>query len=408
MRAPQEKARAHFDAAGVDRVIFVAVRHPEYAGGSTYLSTMTEGLLRIGIPTETLAVFAGNRRSAEPVQCMHRNEKLHRQSIRSLTHSRALQAALFARRGIERVAHRKAIHRFFSTTNQRTLTVVTHPLAIALLDSYGAWPQSLPGLKVGQHHSSWHSLDLEPGLKVLFTDMYANVDGLTTLSADDITHLRPLLPSTHMCAIDNPLSPSIAARMQPPESLAENFSGRALRAIAMCRLAPEKAVPSMVHLFSQTQQAISPESGWNLDIFGNGSDRPHVVDAIRSAGASDRVHLRGWADDPAREFAQSRLHLMTSVYEGFGLTILESAACGVPSIAFGVSGGVTRVLNATGGILIPPQSGAQYVTALNQFFDDPNAQRERAAAARHGAEQFLVESVLERFAEFVRAIRAGA
>ena len=60
---------------------------------------------------------------------------------------------------------------------------------------------------------------------------------------------------------------------------------------------------------------------------------------IASAGMNDFVHLLGYVDDedlPAL-YSGARMLLMPSLYEGFGLPILEAMACGLPVITSNLS-----------------------------------------------------------------------
>ena len=72
---------------------------------------------------------------------------------------------------------------------------------------------------------------------------------------------------------------------------------------------------------------------------GKGWLEAEMQHTIASTGMGDYVHLLGFVNDedlPAL-YSGSRMLLMPSLYEGFGLPILEAMACGVPVIASNIS-----------------------------------------------------------------------
>jgi glycosyltransferase involved in cell wall biosynthesis len=85
---------------------------------------------------------------------------------------------------------------------------------------------------------------------------------------------------------------------------------------------------------------------------------------ITNTGMKDYVHLLGYVDDqdlPAL-YSASRMLLMPSLYEGFGLPVLEAMACGVPVIT-----SKTSSLPEVGGdaaILIEPTNPAEIRDAM--------------------------------------------
>ncbi len=71
--------------------------------------------------------------------------------------------------------------------------------------------------------------------------------------------------------------------------------------------------------------------------------------------------------------------------EGFGLSFLEAASHGVPCIA-GRSGGVPEaVLEGESGLLIPPESPADFAAAVERLLSDPLERARMSKAARSWA-----------------------
>lgn len=100
---------------------------------------------------------------------------------------------------------------------------------------------------------------------------------------------------------------------------------------------------------------------------------------------------------PSRE-VPGRLDLV----EGFGLTFLEAAALGVPSVA-GDSGGVPdAVEHEVSGLLVDPTSSAEIAEAILKFLDDPDylqrlGQQARQRAQREFTWPFLAGKMLTSF-----------
>ena len=62
--------------------------------------------------------------------------------------------------------------------------------------------------------------------------------------------------------------------------------------------------------------------------------------------------------DVSRIFDTASLHLMTSTFEGFGMSIVEAAWAGVPTMAFVCSPGVAEVVTPTQGFPVRPGDAA--------------------------------------------------
>ena len=55
-------------------------------------------------------------------------------------------------------------------------------------------------------------------------------------------------------------------------------------------------------------------------------------------GLDDRVHFVPWLDDVRLAYAASDVNVNCADDEPFGRTLIEAAACGVPSVAFAGGG----------------------------------------------------------------------
>jgi glycosyltransferase involved in cell wall biosynthesis len=99
---------------------------------------------------------------------------------------------------------------------------------------------------------------------------------------------------------------------------------------------------------------------WNRDEFNQ---------LLGAAHHRDRIDIREWVPDLVPIYQSASAFLMTSHYEGFGLTPLEAMACGVPVVAYANSS-VTEIIEG-GGQLVPDGDVVAMIAAVRQVLDEP-------------------------------------
>lgn len=77
---------------------------------------------------------------------------------------------------------------------------------------------------------------------------------------------------------------------------------------------------------------------------GEGSERARLEALAHSRGLSERVHFLGWRNNTAEFLKAADVLVVPSLYEGYGLVIIEALAAGVPVLSFDV--GVAREAGA--------------------------------------------------------------
>ncbi len=129
-------------------------------------------------------------------------------------------------------------------------------------------------------------------------------------------------------------------------------------------------------------------------VVGSGPHRDALERLARERGVERRVVFAGAvapADLPAH-YALATLFVQLSRrtgrydgLEGFGLSFLEAASYGVPSIA-GRSGGVPEAVeDGQSGLLVPPEDPAAFAAAAARLLSDRDERERMSAAARRWA-----------------------
>ena len=107
------------------------------------------------------------------------------------------------------------------------------------------------------------------------------------------------------------------------------------------RLEKEKNCSLALAAFTQVVKKI-PNAG--LIIVGDGSEREKLELRIRNYELSNNVIIEGWKNDSAGYYKSADVLLVTSLYEGYGLSMVEARIAGIPVIAPDV--GIAREVGA--------------------------------------------------------------
>jgi len=135
----------------------------------------------------------------------------------------------------------------------------------------------------------------------------------------------------------------------------------------VCRLIEQKGVSYGLEAFARAAADV-PEA--RLVIAGDGPLRGRLQAQARTLGVADRVHFLGWRADSLRIFAALDIFLMPSLWEGFGLVLLEAMSQRLPVVASAVSAIPEVVADGTTGLLAPPRDVPRLAAALRLLLAD--------------------------------------
>lgn len=105
---------------------------------------------------------------------------------------------------------------------------------------------------------------------------------------------------------------------------------------------------------------------------------------VRGLALAERVHFIGYApqEDLPALLSAAQAFVLPSLYEGFGLPLLEAMACGTPVICSNVSS--LPEVAGDAAILVDPRDTAQWVQALQRVLEDAGL---RSALIERGLQQ---------------------
>ena len=172
------------------------------------------------------------------------------------------------------------------------------------------------------------------------------------------------------------------ARNQLREQL--NLPPDAVLVGTMSRLIYQKGITYALRAFASIQENY-PDA--HLIITGDGILREALETEAQALNL--RSHFLGWQPEPTHILAAYDVLLMPSLWEGFGLVMLEAMAQGIPIIGSRVSAIPEVIADEETGLLVPSGDVDGLATAIDRMLSDAQRRQAMGAAGK--------ERLIERF-----------
>lgn len=125
-----------------------------------------------------------------------------------------------------------------------------------------------------------------------------------------------------------------------------------------------------------------------LDIAGSGDDRPRLEAVARARGLAGAVRFLGFVTEEhkLRLYRTAWANVFPSVKEGWGLTVIEAAACGTPSLTSNSPGLRDSVRDGQTGYLVPHGDATALARRMLELAERPALVDQLGRQARAFAE----------------------
>lgn len=193
-----------------------------------------------------------------------------------------------------------------------------------------------------------------------------------------------------------PPAPDLAVRARFRQEL--GIAEDALIIGSVCRLIEQKGLPHAIRAFHQIADQF-PEA--HYVIIGDGLLRPALEQQIAALNLGGRVHLPGWRSNAAALMPAYDVFLMPSLWEGFGLVVLEAMAACLPVIASRISALPEIVVENQTGLFTAPADESALAAHMARLLADPARREGMGAAGRARLEsEFSLSKMIDRTIAF--------
>jgi glycosyltransferase involved in cell wall biosynthesis len=147
-----------------------------------------------------------------------------------------------------------------------------------------------------------------------------------------------------------------------------------------------------------------------LRVAGTGDYREDLEALASELDLGDRVEFLGFVspEEKLKLFRESWIHVLTSPKEGWGISNIEAAACGTPTIASDSPGLRDSVQDGTTGFLVPHGDLGGLVEALKRLIGDEALRSRLGGEAVAFAQNFSWDSTSRRVLALLEAAANGS
>lgn len=210
----------------------------------------------------------------------------------------------------------------------------------------------------------------------------------------------PVLPNP----IDYPM-PSAEPAVDPRAVLPAKREARTLLAVG--RLADQKGFDRLLNAFARVGAS---HPNWQLAVLGEGPLREDLKRQVQVLQLGATVFMPGAVGNIGEWYERADAYVMTSRYEGFGNTLAEALAYGLPSVAVDCETGPRQILrHEVDGLLVSQDDPDALEGALDRLMRDASLRDQFSDRAVEARDRFAVERVAEQWeALFMASIGRGA
>lgn len=166
------------------------------------------------------------------------------------------------------------------------------------------------------------------------------------------------------------------------------------------RLSHEKGLPYLLDIWNILS---SQHPDWELKIVGDGAKRAYCEERIKRE-RMPRVSMYGF-QNPNPFYNEAKLFCMTSLFEGFGLVLIEAMHYGTVPVAFQSYPNIGDIVsNGKSGFLVAPFNVEQYANMLSLLMDNPTLLDTMSAMAKEKAKEYNVEHIGNKWLDIFRDI----
>ena len=174
------------------------------------------------------------------------------------------------------------------------------------------------------------------------------------------------------------------------------------RVISVGRLEPQKGFDMLIAAWKEISQK---HPDWVLDIYGDGGLHDVLQNEIVKKNLSDSCTIHKATSRISEKYIESSIYAMSSIYEGFGLVLVEAMSFGIPCVSFDCPYGPSDIIsNNIDGILVEPNNIDKLADGICSLIEDRERRMEYGKRAKISVERYSAGNIMPKWDELFRSL----
>lgn len=177
------------------------------------------------------------------------------------------------------------------------------------------------------------------------------------------------------------------------------------KVISVGRLTPQKNYASLIRAF---KNVVEKHSDCILEIYGDGPQEVELKSLITQLNLKKHVFLKGFSSNVKNVMTNASIFALTSVFEGFGLVIVEAMACGLPVVSYVCPCGPKDIITeGKDGFLVEVNDEMALANKINILIENEELRKQMSDAVIIKAEKYKIENITSMWMNLFTKLQNG-
>lgn len=289
--------------------------------------------------------------------------------------------------GLKRILKYRELEQLFRNRLESYITEIKPDVISCIRDGYASAVLSMkmPVPVIFESHAMFRDVVFENSTLLHRFITYwkrrklRTLDRLVTLTQGDADDWKRVCQ--HVCVIPNVVHLNDSGNYSQCNSK---------KAIYVGRFDVQKDFGTMLKVWNLVQQR-HPE--WVLNVYGNGELKSEFEGLVAEQKINVKIHPA--VPDIMEKYKESSMLLMSSLYEPFGLVLVEAMSCGLPVVAFNCPYGPADIIkDGTDGFLVEDRNIEAFADRVCQLMEDDDLRQQMGKSAILSAQRYKAEAIM--------------
>ncbi|GEN89739.1 glycosyltransferase [Oceanobacillus sojae] len=174
------------------------------------------------------------------------------------------------------------------------------------------------------------------------------------------------------------------------------------KVVVISRFIPLKRIMDILEAFKLVNTELPTVK---LEIWGDGEEKELYQKFIDDNNLEEAVELKGYTNNPNETFYSGGVSIITSINEGFGMTILESLSNQTPVIAYDYNYGPRELINhGENGLIVENGNIKELANAIIEVQKDKKLLKKLSKNTKQKIEEYKPEILKQKWLELIKDV----